>query len=218
MEEGKIVELVRVPEWKSMLYELVDKGEIDPWNVDIVRLTSIFIEEIRQMKSKDLYIPANVVLAASILLYLKSSILREEKEERDTEVVEDIVLPEPEDVPPPTEEVVAPLRLTRRKVSLEELMNVMEKLMKKTPKKEPYKPPEVEEVFALPDEGEEVDLYIEEVYRKVRNAEVVYLRELYNDTEEFVRVLLALLYLATEGKVELIQEEIFGEVLVKVVS
>ncbi len=235
MQEERITQLITVPEWKSILLDLVEKNEIDPWDVDIVRLTELYLEEIQKLRGLDLYIPANAVLAASILLYLKSRVLkelREELERQEEEEVEpiDMVLPEPEEVlvpeagevlPPPR--VVPPSRLVKRGVTLEELLDVMEKLMKKRPRKKPVEPlPEVEDFFERFEE-EDVESFVEEVYEKVLSlkdsTDMVTLSAIApKDPLSFVKTFLALLYLANEGRVELFQEEVFGEVIVRVVG
>jgi len=221
-----------VPEWKSLLLDLVEKNEIDPWNVDIVRLTSLYLEEIRRRRDLDLYVPANAVLASSILLWLKSKVLRrmkEDLEEPEEEEVVDLVVEEPEELPlvlePPEVTVVPPSRITQRRITLDELLDVMEKLMKKGVKKKTVEVvlPDVEEFFEEMEKGEDVEDYVEEVKRRLLEAAdstgMVLLSSFApRDPLEFVKTLLALLYLASEGFVELFQEQVFGEVIVKVVE
>ncbi len=235
MEEERITQLITVPEWKTILLDLVEKNELDPWNIDIVRLTNLYIEEIRRRKDNDLYLPANAVLASSILLWLKSKILkqvREELEEKEEppidEVPIDIVEPlpeveEPVDVFLPEPRVVPPSRITTRPITLDELLDTMEKLMKKGIKKKPaiVQLPEIEEFFEKMEEGEDVEDYVKTVYERLLEKKdstgMVLLSVLAGDDPlEFVKTLLALLYLANEGKVELFQEEVFRDVIVRV--
>ena len=58
--------------WKSMLFELVEAENMDPWNVNISKLTQLYIERLKQYKEMDLKISGKVILAASILLRVKS--------------------------------------------------------------------------------------------------------------------------------------------------
>ena len=62
---------------------MAKKGEIDPWNVDIVDLTDKFLQKI-----EDLRVSGRVILYASILLRMKSEVLLNEiySEEEDYEV------------------------------------------------------------------------------------------------------------------------------------
>ena len=237
MEEERITQLITVPEWKTILLDLVEKNELDPWNIDIVRLTNLYIEEIRRRKDNDLYLPANAVLASSILLWLKSKILkqvREELEEKEEppeeEVIFDVVEPLPEVEEPieqslPEPRIVPPSRIATRPISLDELLDTMEKLMKKGIKKRPVavQLPEVEEFFEEMEEGEDVEDFVETVYKRLLerkdSTNMVLLSSLVdNDPLGFVKTLLAILYLANEKKVELFQEEVFGDIIIMVVG
>ncbi len=62
---------------------MAKKGEIDPWNVDIVDLTDKFLQKI-----EDLRVSGRIILYASILLRMKSEVLLNEiyGEEEDYEV------------------------------------------------------------------------------------------------------------------------------------
>lgn len=66
--------------WKDLLIELVRKNQLDPWNVDIVEIVDKYIEAVRELRILDLRVPANIILAASILLHFKSEALYEEIE------------------------------------------------------------------------------------------------------------------------------------------
>jgi segregation and condensation protein A len=233
MEEERITELLSVPEWKSILLDLVKKNELDPWNIDIIKLTSLYLDEIRRRKDLDLYIPANAVLASSILLWLKSSILKSAKEEleekeEEPEMIEP--LPEPEPEPLIVEEapvegvIVPPERIVKREISLDELLDAMEKLMKKGVRMKKFEPlPEVEDFFEAMETDEDVEDYVEEVYERAKRMKdstdsVLFSSLAGKDPLNMVKTLLALLHLATEGKVELYQEEVFGEIVVRVIG
>ncbi len=229
MKEERIAQLVTVPEWKTILLDLVEKNEIDPWDVDIVRLTSLYLEEIKRRKDLDLYVPANAVLASSILLYLKSRVLKEEKEKLKVPEEPEVFLEEPEEMPGVIEEipegvvVVPPGRIVRRRISLDELLEAMDKLMKRGVRKRPVEPPpDVEDFFDVVEE-EDVEDYIAEVYSRILSSldstGMTTLSEITPaDPLEFVKTLLAVLYLASEGKLEVFQEEVFGEVIIRVVG
>lgn len=59
--------------WKSIILDLVSSEQMDPWNVDISMLTDKYIERLRELKEQDLKVGGKVVLAASILLRIKST-------------------------------------------------------------------------------------------------------------------------------------------------
>ena len=61
--------------WKTILYDLVKSEEMDPWDVDITMLTRKYIQAIQKLKEHDLKISGKVLLAAAILLKIKSAYL-----------------------------------------------------------------------------------------------------------------------------------------------
>jgi len=65
----------------DILLQLVTMGKVDPWNIDIVDITEKYIERIREMQDLDLRISARAILAASILLRMKTEALLYTKED-----------------------------------------------------------------------------------------------------------------------------------------
>src|SRR3989338_3394355 len=59
--------------WKTMIYDLVKKEQMDPWDIDISVLAKRFLEMLRQMKEMNFRISGKVLIAAAILLRLKST-------------------------------------------------------------------------------------------------------------------------------------------------
>ena len=49
--------------------------QLDPWDIDIVKLTSKYFEKIEEMEESDFYISSKVLLAAALLLRIKSEFL-----------------------------------------------------------------------------------------------------------------------------------------------
>jgi len=58
--------------WQNILYDLVKTEQMDPWDIDISLLTHKYLEIIRKLQETDFFISGKVVLAASILLKIKS--------------------------------------------------------------------------------------------------------------------------------------------------
>lgn len=59
--------------WKTIILDLVSTEQMDPWDVNISLLTDKYIERLRELKEQDLKVGGKVVLAASILLRIKST-------------------------------------------------------------------------------------------------------------------------------------------------
>jgi len=60
---------------------LISEGEIDPWDIDIVKLCDMYVGEIKKRAPQwDLRISGNAILTAAVLLRLKSTVLDERAE------------------------------------------------------------------------------------------------------------------------------------------
>jgi len=59
--------------WRTIIVDLVKTEQMDPWDVNISSLTKKYIEVIKTLKEHDLKISGKVLLAAAILLKMKSS-------------------------------------------------------------------------------------------------------------------------------------------------
>ena len=114
--------------WQSIIYDLINSEQLDPWNIDISLLSAKYLEKIRDLESANFFVSSKVLLAAALLLRIKSEILLNRdipglddilfgKKEEKKYVQERIELDE--DVP----ELIARTPMPRfKKVTLQELM------------------------------------------------------------------------------------------------
>src|SRR3989338_11691150 len=58
--------------WQNIIYELVKSEQMDPWDVDVSMLAQKYIDMLRSLKEHDFRISGKVLLAAAILLKIKS--------------------------------------------------------------------------------------------------------------------------------------------------
>ena len=74
MEEKLFQMLVEENEisWKAIIYDLIKKENMDPWNVDVSLLAHKYIERLKKYKEMDLKIGGTVLLASTLLLKIKS--------------------------------------------------------------------------------------------------------------------------------------------------
>ena len=63
--------------WRTIIYDLVKSEEMNPWDVDITILTKKYIQLIKEMQEHDLKVSGKIILAAAILLKIKSAHLIE---------------------------------------------------------------------------------------------------------------------------------------------
>lgn len=217
-----LVDIVSKPEWKQILIDIVTKEKMDPWDIDISSLAANFLERIRKRKKLDFRIPANAVLASSILLRFKSDawVLREIDVEQFVLIPDNLI----------TEPVIPDLqplsRVTKRKVSLEELISAVEYAMKKEKTKakrvklERVIPPTLMEIVGETDENFEQRL--KEVYEKVKKnvdkENLVLFSDLLDKktVEGMINYFVPLLHLANKQKVLMWQEQIFGSIYIYV--
>ncbi len=61
--------------WQTILFDLVKNQQMDPWAVDLSALTEHFLEVIHNLTETDFRINGKVVLAAAMLLKIKTSAL-----------------------------------------------------------------------------------------------------------------------------------------------
>jgi condensin subunit ScpA len=74
----------------EILVHMAEKGEIDPWNIDIVEVTDRFLAELDRRKELDLRISGRTLFYAALLLRMKSEYLGMVDEEEDDEFGEEI--------------------------------------------------------------------------------------------------------------------------------
>lgn len=210
--------LVVESNWKEMLMDLVKTEKLDPWSIDIVEVTDKFLEKVKSMQVMDLHIPANVILASSILLRMKSeTLIFYEQQPESAEVYEN---PRPQvelpmlslklRVPPP------------RKITLQELIMAIEELMKYTQKRKVVtENVSIEQVNLKPID---IDNLIMEVMDKINSKADAYglvkFSQLLENggAEEVLHNFIPLLHLEKQGKIELMQEEFFKEILIRVLD
>src|SRR5512136_1240459 len=61
----------------EILVQMAERGEIDPWNIDIVEVTDRFLGELERRKELDLRISGRTLFFAAVLLRMKSEHLEE---------------------------------------------------------------------------------------------------------------------------------------------
>lgn len=61
--------------WQEIIYDLINTEQLNPWDIDITTLTDRFLEKIQKLEETDFFISSKVLLAAALLLRIKSEIL-----------------------------------------------------------------------------------------------------------------------------------------------
>ena len=218
---------------------MAKKGEIDPWNVDVVEVADKFLEELERAKKLDLRISGRVLLYAAILVRMKSEILtnellKVEEEDEEEESFEEYFQPEFQDfefeeyvVEDIEDEVIKSLiatgsrkkklrRYTTLKDLIEELKRAEERRRKK--KRKVRREKDVREDPLETPHEENVEEWIREtekiIFDFAKRMEIIPFSKVCG--EDIVRSYVSILHLAFRKKIEIWQEKIFeSEVLLR---
>jgi segregation and condensation protein A len=220
----------------EILVQMAERGEIDPWNIDIVEVTDRFLSELERRKELDLRISGRTLFYAALLLRMKSEYLDLSEDEEDEVLLEEDEGFATEDGFPegaggPIEQLEREIRrrldrknLRKRPVTLFELILELKNAEKEQRRRQRFRSPFPMDVI---DVEEVVGIAHEEGYREAAMAVlcqceetiaaegVVTLHELAALLgKRIFEVYIPLLFLMSEGKLTLWQEEFFGEILV----
>lgn len=216
--------------WQEIIYDLINTEQLDPWNVDITVLTNMYIKKIQEFEDEDYFISSKVLLAAALLLRIKSEILLNEyiksideilfgKKEKKENILERIELDEeiPELIPK------SPIPRFRR-VTLKELVESLNKaiitenrrIRKEIINKNAFR----EASIALPKRRYASRNKIKEIYEKLfeylngnNRKSIPFLELIGNDKgkEEKIISFSSLLHLEDQKKIWIHQDKHFGE-------
>ncbi|VVC02982.1 Segregation and condensation protein A [Candidatus Burarchaeum australiense] len=208
--------LVAQPTWREELRLMVEEDRLDRWNIDLIEVAEKLLDRMHKIRTMDLALPANLVLAAAILLHLKSEALKFEEEQ----VAEEQVYLEEDQ--PPLEVPVLTLRTRiapKRRVTLNELMEALEDAFEYQKSREEHIAVPEPLAIILPEYNieERMSALLSRI-TGLADAEGLVLfsallRE--NTRQEIILTLLPLLHLAQDGKINIFQEKLFGEIFVQ---
>ncbi|MBI2632242.1 segregation/condensation protein A [Candidatus Pacearchaeota archaeon] len=214
--------------WQSIIYDLINTEQLDPWDIDISLLSQKYLEKVRNLEEADFFVSSKVLMAASLLLRMKSEILlyhyiptlnellfgkKEEKKYSQKRIELDEEIPE----------LVAKTPLPRfRKVTLDELMQALGKAIntenrriKRIVIEKQY---EYEAAIAMPKNRINIKDQIKKVYTKLKDIfskkeEKLAFSEIAGVTDqERISTFIPLLHLDNQHKVWLEQEKHFDEI------
>ncbi len=220
-QEENILQLILEKEsWEEVIYHIVSVENLDPWNIDLVKLTSKFIEYIQKVKELDFRIPAKIVFVAVVLLRLKADYLSIFEEE---ESIEELAKEKPFvdlGIDPNLIELGVPLRrVPKRQVTLNELINALRKALAVKERREERKALWKKRVIAQIGE-EDIARKIEHVLKEIETAiqkskrEKIEFRSIVEEwkREKIVEHFVPLLHLEQNRKIRTEQEDWFKEI------
>jgi len=228
MKQDNLLKMIIEKEsWEDIIYQIVSFENLDPWDIDIIKLTDSFLKYIEKMKILDFRIPAKIVVVAAILLRLKCEIFSPfERTISSTSLnqeIDDEILRLKEE----TEnlELKNPIkRRPKRKVTLDELVDALKKAVKVQEKKETTKNKLRSKIGRhLASDEVDIEVRINNLMFEIDgllgklNSEKVEFSKLVNEweSETIINNFLPLLHLASRGKVGTEQKQFFKEIYVK---
>lgn len=214
--------------WQEIIYDLINTEQLDPWDIDIIVLSDKYLDKIKEIEEADFFISSKVLLAASLLLRIKSEILLN----RYIKSIDEILFGKKELTRTPLErieldeeipELIPRSPLPRfRKVTLKELMESLNKAItteNRRIKREIITKDTIRESsFSLPKRKFNIKSRIAEIYRnlmdwfKEKKENKVPYSEFINNKEEKLVSFLPLLYLEDQKKIWLEQKKPFEEI------
>ncbi|WP_218080453.1 segregation/condensation protein A [Anthocerotibacter panamensis] len=215
----------------GLLLELARRGEVDPWDIDVVQLTDRFLASMGELTTRDLALTGQALFYASLLIHLKAQIL--EARTFPQPVPEELMAEEPNIVyfPLPLEQMLkrrlsAPQNLPQRPLTLQELLAHLkeaehldqQKILPLTPSRlPPGSVRTLEQVKELAHQENLEDLIHrvrERVARSFHTDTPLSLEELIAGEDDQLGTFIALLFLAARSLVLLDQEDFYGEIWV----
>ncbi len=243
--EDKIFDMLMKEEeitWQTIMYDLVKSEKMDPWNINVSIITKRYIDMLKRLKELDFRLSGKVVLAAAILLRIKSrrlvgkdlddlDALFASVDEPDYDVS---YLQEWSDFfkqhrKQSVEEILKLIPRTpqprKRKVSIYDLIGALEKAME-VKKRRAVRHVNNEPDIELPQKKIDISQVIRDVYGRVKTfflrasggeSKLKFSKLLPDQPtkEDKVFTFIPLLHLTNQRKIDLNQEKHFGEIEVE---
>jgi segregation and condensation protein A len=213
--------------WQDIIHDLIKKEQMDPWDVDVSKLTQRYIETVKQMKEMNYFISGKVLLASALLLKIKSNRLVEEDisnfdsflfhQENEFEELGEFMPRNDLKVEIPTLGIRTPMA-RKRKVSIADLIGALERALRVDVRRKlrlqkfmAFHRPEI------PEKKVDIGKLIDEIHLKLlgmfKEKEIVKFSEFNTKTkDETILTLVPLLHLYGHAKINLEQEKSFDEI------
>jgi segregation and condensation protein A len=215
--------------WQEIIYDLINTEQLDPWDIDIIILTNKYLDRIKEFEETDFFVSSKVLLAASLLLRIKSEILLNQY----VKSIDEILFGKKEQIKIPLErieldeeipELIPKSPMPRfKKVTLKELMESLNKAIitenRRIKKEIVSKSTLRESSFSLPKRKFNIKDKINEIYRSLADLfkertekKISYSEFIKENQEEKIISFLPLLYLEQDKKIWLDQKIPFDEI------
>ena len=215
--------------WQSILYELVRKENMDPWDINVSLIAQKYIDTIRKLKEADLRFSGKVLLAAAVLLRMKSNYLLTKdilnldnlfaQAEQDDDSFDDILFDDENKKTADYSLIPRTPQPRKRKVSIYDLVDALQQALEVKKRRVMKDIPEIN-MLDPPVPKRDVSEIIKDVYLKIKalaftkKKQRINFSELIpsNSKDDKIFTFIPLLHLTTARKTDLHQEQHFGEI------
>ena len=211
--------------WQTIIYDLIKTKQINPWDVDISKLASEYIEIVRKLQETNLFVSGKVLLAAALLLRIKSNKLVAE----DILLLDSILYPKEDEIYEELEEYERPLvdipklaiktpQARKRRISINDLINALQGALEVNKRKVLRRIEAGKIDVEIPERRVDITMLIKQIYDKIieffKKKERVTFADLVTSErkEDKIHIFIPLLYLDTQARITLQQKEHFGEI------
>lgn len=213
--------------WKTLLMELIKTEQMDPWDIDVSLLAKRYITMVKKLKEHDFRVSGKVVLAAAILLRMQSTQLVEEdmaefdqllEGESESGLLDGLEQGVHPRIPWDRRRLIPKTPQPRkRKVSIHDLIEALQKALEVSRRRVMNQAniPHVE----IPQKKFDITEMMQFIFQKVvtffsgGGKRLLFHNLVPKDTKEAkVHTFIPLLHLSNERKVDLNQEEHFGDI------
>ncbi|MCX8172442.1 MAG: segregation/condensation protein A [Archaeoglobaceae archaeon] len=204
---------------------MAKRGEIDPWNIDVIDVTDKFLKRLEEAKKLDLRVSGRVLLYAAILVRMKADAIAPQPppddNENDVEIIEwnDLEVGEIDEFK--LEEVLKTEKRRVRKINtLKDLIEELRKaeIIEKRRKKKHREIVDVDAITSIPhDESmENKILQVEADLRKIlQKKDFVTLFSIARNKEELIDYYISLLHLVMRKKFLIFQKKIYEDIEIR---
>lgn len=223
--------------WQTIIYELIQSEQMDPWDINISILAEKFLDMLKKLKEMDFRISGKVVYAAALLLRIKSNkLLQEDIVALDQLIAgtdEELNLDEissnndfHNDMEGKPQLFPKTPQPRKRKVSVYDLVKALEKALEVETRRKKFFVQNP--VVTIPEQKTDIGASMKTIFLKItsyfkkKNKKDIRLTfdQLVpsNKKEDKVMTFIPLLHLDTQRKIDLMQEQHFGEIEIKLAS
>ncbi len=222
-EENILKTIIEKESWEEVIYYIVSLESINPWDVNLVKLTDSFIRFVKNVEVLDFRIPAKVVFVAAILLRLKADYLSIFEEDKEEEILKEQKPFAELGIDPNLVQLGYPMkRVPKRQVTLDELIVALRKALAVRERKTERVKVVRQQLADIGTEEEDITKRTDAILKEVNEL----MTKLKQDKIEFSKIVkewkkdkivskfVPLLHLEHDQKVVCEQEDYFKEIMI----